>query len=328
MAYVIYTSGSAGTPKGVMVSHHNVVNFFRGMDERLGGPNPGIWLAVTSISFDISVLELFWTLTRGFQVVLYVQPNKASGGVSPGSELHIGSEPRMEAEQGLGSAQGTIPTGARHFDRLATPARVEKDIAFSLFYFASDAAENTADSYRLLLEGARFADQHGFQALWTPERHFHEFGGLYPNPSVTSAAVAVVTQHIHIRAGSVVLPLHNPMRVAEEWAVVDNLSRGRVGIAFASGWHANDFVFAPDKHAQRKEIMQQDIETVRKLWRGESITVQGGTGESIAVKTFPRPVQAQLPVWITSAGIGTEMFRIAGEAGVNVLTHLLGQDVE
>ncbi|HWH69673.1 MAG TPA: amino acid adenylation domain-containing protein, partial [Candidatus Sulfotelmatobacter sp.] len=69
LAYVIYTSGSTGKPKGVMVRHRNVVNFFSGMDKVLG-KEPGVWLAVTSISFDISVLELFWTLTRGFKVVL------------------------------------------------------------------------------------------------------------------------------------------------------------------------------------------------------------------------------------------------------------------
>jgi len=73
LAYVIYTSGSTGQPKGVMVTHRNVVNFFAGMDCVLG-TRPGVWLAVTSISFDISVLELFWTLARGFKVI--IQPDE------------------------------------------------------------------------------------------------------------------------------------------------------------------------------------------------------------------------------------------------------------
>ena len=71
LAYVIYTSGSTGKPKGVMVEHRNVVNFFAGMDRAIGC-EPGVWLAVTSVAFDISVLELLWTLTRGFTVVLLV----------------------------------------------------------------------------------------------------------------------------------------------------------------------------------------------------------------------------------------------------------------
>ena len=70
LAYVIYTSGSTGKPKGVMIENRNVVSFFRGMDHAIGC-EPGTWLAVTSISFDISVLELLWTLTRGFMVVIH-----------------------------------------------------------------------------------------------------------------------------------------------------------------------------------------------------------------------------------------------------------------
>src|SRR5262249_1335443 len=69
-AYVIYTSGSTGKPKGVQVEHRNAINFFHAMDILLGREPRGHWLAVTSISFDISILELFWTLSRGFHVVI------------------------------------------------------------------------------------------------------------------------------------------------------------------------------------------------------------------------------------------------------------------
>jgi amino acid adenylation domain-containing protein len=79
LAYVIYTSGSTGKPKGVMVEHRNVSNFFSGMDQVIGC-EPGVWLAVTSISFDISVLELFWTLARGFTVVVQAESEKLTSG--------------------------------------------------------------------------------------------------------------------------------------------------------------------------------------------------------------------------------------------------------
>ncbi|HTD86039.1 MAG TPA: amino acid adenylation domain-containing protein [Candidatus Binatia bacterium] len=79
LAYVIYTSGSTGKPKGVMVQHRNASNFFTGMDGAIGA-EPGTWLAVTSISFDISVLELFWTLSRGFKVVIQAEEMLASKG--------------------------------------------------------------------------------------------------------------------------------------------------------------------------------------------------------------------------------------------------------
>ncbi|MEU9000047.1 amino acid adenylation domain-containing protein [Streptomyces caniferus] len=286
--YVIYTSGSTGRPKGVLVTHRNLASFFAAMDDRFGDRTPGTWLAVTHYTFDISVLELLWTLTRGFKVVL------------AGEEL--------------------VLSGAR---KPAATRRVD----FSLFYFASDAGERGGDKYRLLLEGARWADEHGFAAVWTPERHFGTFGGLYPNPTVTAAALAATTRRIGIRTGSLVLPLHHPVRVAEDWAVIDNLSGGRVGLSLASGWQPHDFALAPENFADRKEIMFRDLDVVRRLWRGEAVRMASGTGQDIEVRTLPRPVQPELPVWITAAG-NPVTFRRAGALGANVLTHLLGQSAE
>ncbi|MFB9839511.1 LLM class flavin-dependent oxidoreductase [Actinoallomurus acaciae] len=197
---------------------------------------------------------------------------------------------------------------------------------FSLFYFASDSRELDGSRYRLLLDGARFADANGFAAVWTPERHFHPFGGLYPNPSVTGAAVAAVTENVRLRAGSVVAPLHHPLRIAEEWSVVDNLSGGRAGISFASGWHASDFALRPEDYRDRRRVMVERAEQVRRLWRGEALAVRDGTGAEQRVRIHPSPIQSELPTWITSAG-GVETFRAAGRMGAGVLTHLLGQDI-
>lgn len=198
---------------------------------------------------------------------------------------------------------------------------------FSLFYFANDSREHSTERYRLLLDGARFADQHGFTAVWTPERHFHPFGGLYPNPAVAGAAIATITDRIKIRAGSVVAPLHHPLRIAEEWSVVDNLSDGRAGVSFASGWHAIDFALSPDNYEDRRSVMDEHIDQVRRLWRGETIPVIDGHGHAQQLGIFPAPVQPELPVWVTSAR-GIETFRKAGRLGTGVLTHLLGQDLD
>lgn len=196
---------------------------------------------------------------------------------------------------------------------------------FSLFFFA-DSAGSGADGYRLLLDSARFADENGLAAVWTPERHFHSFGGLYPNPAVTGAALAAITERVGIRAGSVVAPLHHPVRIAEEWAVVDHLSGGRVGISFASGWHAVDFVLRPENYPDRKNAMLDTVDTVRRLWRGEQVEFSDGGGEKQPVRIYPAPVQPELPVWITSAGT-PETFRGAGRIGAGLLTHLLGQEL-
>ncbi|MBT8423133.1 MAG: LLM class flavin-dependent oxidoreductase, partial [Gammaproteobacteria bacterium] len=293
LAYLIYTSGSTGKPKGVMLEHRNVQNFFTAMDDKVpltGGDQPGTWLAVTSLSFDISVLELLWTLARGMRVVIH-------------------------EDQQQRAAAGAVRSG-KH---------AAKPIDFSLMYFSS--ADTAGDNkYRLLLEGAKFADQHGFSSVWTPERHFHEFGGLYPNPSQTATAVAMVTERVQLRAGSVVCPLHHPARIAEEWAVVDNLSNGRVGIAFASGWQPRDFVLKPETFGDR-ELLFKNIEQVQTLWAGGEVEFDGPNDQQYPVKTLPRPIQPKLPMWLTAAG-SPDTFRSAGELGAGVLTHLLGQSME
>jgi natural product biosynthesis luciferase-like monooxygenase protein len=197
----------------------------------------------------------------------------------------------------------------------------------SLFYFSDQALdEASGNRYALLLEGARFADDHGFIAVWTPERHFHPFGGLYPNPSVTSAALATITSKVQIRGGSVVLPLHHPLRVAEEWSVVDNLSAGRAGVAFASGWHPTDFALQPGTFGDRRRRFESSLEQVRRLWRGEEMATIDGVGNAGRVRVYPPPVQAELPTWITSAG-SPATFELAGTAGSGLLTNLLGQEL-
>jgi len=295
LAYVIYTSGSTGKPKGVMIEHRQLKNFALAMEPYLAldseRETPGRWLAVTSLNFDISVLELVVTLSRGMEVILH-------------------REEEREAE--------AVPQD-----------HADKPLDFGLFYFSSDAEEQGSgqDRYRLLLEGARFADDHGFSSVWTPERHFHAFGGLYPNPAVTAAALAATTKRVDLRAGSCVLPLHSPLRIAEEWSVVDNLSDGRAGLALASGWQPNDFVLRPEAYEERYRLLEEGIDQLRSLWRGESLQLPDGRGEDVEVSIHPSPVQETLPLWLTAAG-NPETFRLAGQKGCHLLTHLLGQDDE
>ncbi len=282
LAYLIYTSGSTGKPKGVCITHGNVLNFFAGMDALIPRDPGDAWLAITSISFDISVLELLWTVCRGLRVI-------------------------VQAPGDLIAAQSAQPR--------PTPP------AFSLFFFADCDAEQARAQYDFLFRASEFADRAGMEAVWVPERHFHRFGGLFPNPSVTAAALAARTQHIAIRAGSVVAPLHNPVRIAEEWSLVDNISHGRAGVSFASGWNPRDFVLAPGTFAERRQTTISHIDTVRRLWRGETLTMTSGP-TAHELELFPKPIQPELPVWLTASN-AIETFRQAGEMGVSVLTHLL-----
>ncbi|MFE8945341.1 amino acid adenylation domain-containing protein [Streptomyces sp. NPDC007856] len=235
---------------------------------------------------------------------------------------------RLKREPAADPGQAPAPTDAVVRARAADAgSRDAEPMQFSLLYFSSNAADFAEDKYRLLLEGAKFADEHDFTAVWLPERHFHAFGGLYPNPSVLASALAVATRRIRLRAGSVVLPMHHPVRVAEEWAVVDNLSGGRVDLAFAAGWNPNDFVLAPDKFHDRYGHLFSGIETVKSLWGGGSVELPNGKAEQTSVRIHPAPRQPELRTWLTCSG-SPERFAEAGEHGHHVLTGLLFQTVE
>ncbi|MFF0732317.1 MupA/Atu3671 family FMN-dependent luciferase-like monooxygenase [Streptomyces chartreusis] len=200
---------------------------------------------------------------------------------------------------------------------------------FSVYFFGDypqDAAKPRHGQYELLMDVARFADRHGFHALWMPERHFHSFGGLFPNPAVLAAALSRETERIRLNAGSVVLPLHDPIRVAEEWSMVDNLSGGRVGIGVASGWSANDFVFFPDRFGRHKELMYEQLEEVRKFWRGDSLRRISGDGEA-EVRLFPRPVQDAPPMYTAVVG-NPASYELAARHDLGIVTNLMTQSVE
>ncbi|MEP7308970.1 MAG: MupA/Atu3671 family FMN-dependent luciferase-like monooxygenase [Acidobacteriota bacterium] len=197
---------------------------------------------------------------------------------------------------------------------------------FGLMFFNGSETPDRRDSYQLLIEASRFADRHGFSSVWTPERHYTDFGGLYPNPSVLLAALARETRRVRLMAGSLVLPLHHPLRVAEDWALLDNISNGRVGVSFAAGWNPDDFVMCPERYEDRHETVFRDLEIVRRLWRGEAIEVRSASGRDITVRIRPTPVQPELPLWVTAAG-NPRTFERAGEVGANLLTHLLDQDI-
>jgi natural product biosynthesis luciferase-like monooxygenase protein len=197
----------------------------------------------------------------------------------------------------------------------------------SILFFASEDQADRQHRYQFVHDAALLADRLGFSAIWVPERHFHPFGGLFPSPAVLSASLAAQTSRIRLRAGSVVLPLNDPLRVVEEWSMVDHLSGGRVDLAFATGWDADSFVLAPDNYADRESILFEHARQVTQLWSGSAIVRRNGAGVAREIRTYPRPLQPQLNIWITATH-RSELFECAGAAGFHVLTALLMQDFD
>lgn len=257
---------------------------------------------------------------------------EAAGRAVQGGTVTAGTAPQPEELRALLAQHPEVRAvavraeGSTLVAEVVPARRRARKLDFGLFFFADEDA-GTRDKYRLLLEAAKFADQHGFSSVSTPERHFHEHGGIYPNPAMLASALATLTRNVSLRAGSVVLPLQSPFRVAEEWSIVDNLSGGRAGISIASGWVPNDFAFFPENFARKRDVMWENLEKVERLWRGEAVATKDGTGKEVHLQVFPRPLQPRLPTWVTCA-TDPALFERTGASGYNVLTSLLGQALD
>ncbi|WP_051860075.1 MupA/Atu3671 family FMN-dependent luciferase-like monooxygenase [Streptomyces anulatus] len=261
------------------------------------------------------------------------------------STAHTEEDVRRVAEAVEGSLRelrdgGFFPRSAGSARPAAVPrAEVPRPAPdFGLYFFGdypetadpgtgAGAGTGTPEAYDTVFETARFADEHGFSSLWLPERHFDSFGGIFPNPAVLASAVARETERIRINAGSVVLPLHDPVRVAEEWSVADNLSGGRVGIGCATGWHARDFALHPDRFADRRRIAFDHLDEVRRLWRGEAVRRRTGEGTDTEIRIRPRPVQEEPPFFLATSGQRAS-YEEAARRGLGVVTNLMSQTVD
>nr|AAR19305.1 putative oxygenase [symbiont bacterium of Paederus fuscipes] len=210
---------------------------------------------------------------------------------------------------------------------LSTGAPTKNSMRFSFLFF-SDVRKDISDSqkYDFMRNVTIFADRAGFEAIYLPERHFHEFGSIYANSAVMAAHLIPQTERIRFRTAGISLPLHHPAEVVEWWAMNDVLSKGRVDLGFGSGWNKQDFVFSPDSYEDRRQICSRNIPVVQKLWRGEAVSFPGPGGEPVSITVFPRPLQPELNVWILVTQ-NDEGFIHAGRQGYNIFTMLYGNNL-
>lgn len=210
---------------------------------------------------------------------------------------------------------------------LKSGTRTADDTGFSFIFFSSSGDRQFDSKYDYVVNIARYADANDFKAVWVPERHFFEFGGVFPDPGMLLANIASHTSSIRLRSGSVVLPLHHPTRVAESWSMLDNLSNGRVDMAFASGWNPNDFVSSPHTYATLRETWFERMAEVERLWRGEAVEYYNGKQQLVPIKVYPRPIQKRLNIWMAITS-NEQSFIEAGKRGYNVLTMLMSKSIE
>lgn len=160
------------------------------------------------------------------------------------------------------------------------------------------SAIRTADLYKQTLDQIVLAEQLGFDDIWLSEHHFTDDGYL-PSLLPFAAAIAARTERVTIGTNVLLMPFHHPIRVAEDCAVVDNLSDGRLIFGPAVGYKLEEFeTFGVDRK-HRGSITEEAIEIIRRCWTEEEFDYSGRHFNFRGVRCTPKPVQQpSIPIWI------------------------------
>lgn len=158
--------------------------------------------------------------------------------------------------------------------------------------------------YAECLDEIAHADRLGFDAVWMPEHHGTD-DGMLPSPLVMAAAIAARTTRIRIGTSILVLPLHHPVRIAEDVVVADLLSGGRMVLGVGQGYAEPEFALFGRDRRQRGSLLEESVEVIRKAWTGERFTHHGEHWHFDDVLVTPSP-ERSIPVYaggVTPAGL-------------------------
>jgi len=173
-------------------------------------------------------------------------------------------------------------------------------LKFGLWYSLRNPAQWHRPYPRIYADTLRqiaWAETIGYGDVWLTEHHFCEDGHA-PSILALAAAVAVRTQRIRIGTSVLLLPLHHAVRVAEDAATIDILSNGRFDLGVGIGYRPQEFSgfgLTPKTRAGR---MDEGLEIIRALWRGETVNFQGRHYDVRDAKLAPLPVQDPMPLWV------------------------------
>src|SRR5438105_2803946 len=147
---------------------------------------------------------------------------------------------------------------------------------------------------------ALYAEELGMHSAWIGEHHFNSLGVL-SSPDMVLTYIAARTKHIRLAPAVNVLPLHHPIRVAEQWATLDLLSNGRVDFAAGRGYDQREYLPFHVSFEDNQGIFEEGLEVVRKLWEAEGRISHHGKHYSFDdVRITPKPLQRPIPAYVAS----------------------------
>ncbi len=201
---------------------------------------------------------------------------------------------------------------------------------FSLFYLPTWRREYTStltEYYEELIESVRLADRLGWARAMSTEHHFHYYGGPVPNPAVLLAALARETTRIRLAAGVSLVPLRHPLQVAEDYAMVDQLSGGRFDMGISRGFVPHEFEAFGIDRAETAERVSEAIDIIQRFWKGEPFEFQGRFHQFKRLMPWPRPIQSAIPIWIAASNDRLS-FERAGAAGLPLMMNQYPMSLE
>lgn len=152
---------------------------------------------------------------------------------------------------------------------------------------------DAATLYQAALDQAQWADSNGFDIVQFSEHHGSDDGYL-PSPIVLGAAIAARTSNLLLRFALITLPLHDPLRIAEDLAVLDIISQGRVHVVFGGGYAPHEFEMFGHQLSQRPQLMEDGISAIQQAWTGQPFDYRGRR-----VQITPTPLQRPGPeIWM------------------------------
>jgi natural product biosynthesis luciferase-like monooxygenase protein len=183
---------------------------------------------------------------------------------------------------------------------------------------AADRA-NGADRLHTMVEQAAYGEELGFDSVWLAEHHFHSFGGTLSSPPVIGAAIAQRTRKIRIGTAVTLLPYHNPLRIAEDYATLDCLSRGRLEFGVGHGFIKWESLTFGTPLEELRERFKENLEIILRAWSKPKFSHKGRFYQYQNVELLPRPAQQPYPSLWMGATSTSESFEFAGRSGFHLM---------
>jgi len=178
---------------------------------------------------------------------------------------------------------------------------------------------STAEYFDQVLRLSERGDALGYTSAKAVEHYFHDYGGHTPSPIVLLSAIAARTRRLRPITGAVIPAFNNPIKVAGELAMLDNISNGRLDVGFGRAFIPAEFdAFGIDMDESR-ERFEEGVGVIKRLWTEERVSHDGRFFHLSGIHLTPRPVQQpHPPIWI-AAVLSEESFAAAGRQGYHLM---------